>query len=292
MAFVSGWNQKPIPGIALSAGGLLALADLHTIAQRTAITGGASWMDSLLLAPGLHYQQAADELFQKGGASAIVDVVDESGGSAVTFKLSNAATANYIQKVAKPGETVTLVVGRASRGRYKLSRSDSGRHATAWRESGGSDSGWVSHVLYLISPVLTLAAVTFVVLFKDCELVPLRYCSPHLTHLKGWTLVSIMGLMTSRVLNIWVIKQRASHADCSRSDGPVHKSRSRSRSATRSGEKNTKPSRRRRLSLSATRQRLSHYLVRLGDAEHKTMIRLRGKTDDIRAITCQTWYVP
>lgn len=171
MAFIPGWNQKPFPSVALSAGGLLALADLQTIAQRTAITGGASWMDSLLLAPGLHYQQAADELFRRGGAAAIVDVVDEWGGAAVALKLNNAATANYIQNVAKPGETVTLNVGRvaAARGRYKLRRSDSGNHATAWREAGNSGLGWVSHMLYLMSPVLTLAAIAFIVLFKDCK---------------------------------------------------------------------------------------------------------------------------
>jgi hypothetical protein len=171
MAFVPGWNQRPFPRLALSAGGLIALADLQTIAQRTAITGGASWVDSLLLAPGLHYQQAADELFRKGGASAIVDVVDEGGGSAVSLKLNNAATANYIQKVAKPGETVTLDVGRvvAARGPYKLRRSNSGNHATAWKEKSGSGLGWVSHMLYLISPALTLTAITFIVLFKDCR---------------------------------------------------------------------------------------------------------------------------
>ena len=155
MSFVPGWNPKPFSTLALSASGVLALADLNTIAQRTAITGGASWIDTLLLAPGIHYQQAADELFRKGGASAIIDVVDEFAGSAVTFKLRNAATAHYIQNVAKPGETVTLDVGRAvsAKGRYKLRRSDSGNHATAWRETGPSDLGWVSHALYLTSPV-------------------------------------------------------------------------------------------------------------------------------------------
>ncbi|KAK4155347.1 hypothetical protein C8A00DRAFT_42065 [Chaetomidium leptoderma] len=273
--FIPGWNPKPFPTLALSAGGVLALADLHTIAQRTAITGGASWMDSLLLAPGIHYQQAADVLFRKDGASAIVDVVDEMGGSAVALKINNAATASYIQKVAKPGETVTLDVGRvvAARGRYKLHRSDSGNHATAWRESGGSSLGWVSHVLYLSGPVLTLTAIVFVVLFKD-----------------WWTLMSIMALMTSRILNIWVIKQRASHGDSPRRDDSSQKSRSRSRSTTRNGEKNSnKPRRRRRLSLSATRQRIVQYLVHLGDSDHKTRVRLRGKVGDIRAITSQTW---
>jgi hypothetical protein len=170
-AFIDGWIQKPFPTLVLSASGVIALADLQTIAQRTAITGGASWMDTLLLAPGIHYQQAADELFRKGGAAAIVDVVDEFDGSAVIFKLNNAATANYIQNVAKPGETVTLDVGRAiaARGRYKLHRSEAGDTATAWRDNQVTDFGWASQVLYLAGPVLTVAAIAFIVIFKDCE---------------------------------------------------------------------------------------------------------------------------
>jgi hypothetical protein len=128
-------------------------------------------MDSLLLAPGLHYQQAADELFRKGDASSIVNIVDERGGATVALKLNNAATANYIQRIAKPGETVTLDVCHAvaARGRYKLRRSNSGNHATAWRERSRPELGWISHLLYLSSPVLTLTAVTFTILFKDCE---------------------------------------------------------------------------------------------------------------------------
>jgi hypothetical protein len=88
-----------------------------------------------------------------------------------------------------------------------------------------------------------------------------------------------------------VIKQRASHAKCAHEESSSQRSRSRSRSRTRSTEKNAKSNRRRRLSLSATRQRLCEYLVQLGDADHKTLVRLRGKANDIRAITNRTWYV-
>ncbi|KAH6628299.1 hypothetical protein F5144DRAFT_654501 [Chaetomium tenue] len=283
MSFIEGWAQKPFPTLAFSAGGVLALADLQTIAQRTALTGGASWMDTLLLAPGIHYQQAADELFRKGGAGAIIDVVDELDGSAAVFKLNNAATANYIQNVAKPGETVTLDVGRAiaARGRYKLHRSESGDTATAWRETQVTDFGWMSHALYLAGPVLTIAAITFIVLFKD-----------------WWALMSILGLMTSRLLNIWVIKQRASQADKSehgqrstpdkrlRSPSPTRVRRS---SASRQTAGRNSSERRHRLSFSATRQRISQFLVRLNDAEHRTMVRLRGKASDIRDITTRSW---
>ncbi|KAH6854882.1 hypothetical protein B0I37DRAFT_42039 [Chaetomium sp. MPI-CAGE-AT-0009] len=283
MSFIEGWNQKPFPTLTLSISGVLALADLQAIAERTAITGGASWMDVLVVAPGIHYQQAADELFRKGGgAAAIVDVVDEFEGSAVTFKLNNAATANYILNVAKPGETVTLDVGRivAARGRYKLHLSDSGDEATAWREGKSTKTGWVSHVLYLAGPILTVATITILVLFKD-----------------WWGIILTLALMTSRLLNVWVIKQRAKREDKDNKNGerrspPIK--RSRSRSTTRSGrgrEPAVPPTeeRRHRLSISATRQRISQFLVRLNDAEHRTMVRLRGKAADIREVTARSW---
>ncbi|KAK4239151.1 hypothetical protein C8A03DRAFT_32766 [Achaetomium macrosporum] len=277
--FIPGWNQKPFSTITLSAGGLLAIADLQTIAQRTALTGGASWMDSLVLAPGIQYQAAADELFWKGAAASIVDVVDEHGGAAVSLKLTNAATWHYIQRVAKPGETVTLNVGRAVAAHgasYMLRRTDSGDHAMAWRVGRKPDLGFVSHVLYLISPVLTLAAIGFIVIFKD-----------------WWGLVSIMGLMTSRILNIWVIKQRASHSEEHQNEAPktntiFGRSRSKSRKEKRPTHALRSPHRH-RFSFTKTRERVCQYLVRLDNIESKTLVRLRGKASDLRAITSQKW---
>lgn len=220
MAFPN-WTHTPIPGVSLSASGLLALADLSTIAQRTAITGGSSWLDSLLLAPGLHYQQAAEDLLKGSGGShaALSDasdggeaVVEEGGsGGRRVVRIKNTATAAYIRRIAttRPGETVTLDVGAVPRSRgswacdlgwgglvsrkkvkVKMRRSDSGMHAFVWAEEedrenekdGGSgkeddreeedmdlDLGWVSHLLYLASPGLTVIAAVLVVLLRDCE---------------------------------------------------------------------------------------------------------------------------
>ncbi|KAK2035496.1 hypothetical protein LX32DRAFT_688427 [Colletotrichum zoysiae] len=53
-------SKQPIPGVTLSVTSLIALADLHTIANRAALTGTSSWADALVLAPGLHYQHAAE----------------------------------------------------------------------------------------------------------------------------------------------------------------------------------------------------------------------------------------
>lgn len=173
------WTTHPIPGVSLSAGGLLALADLSTIAQRTVITGGSTWLDSLLLAPGLHYQQAAEELAKRSGPSVILDAVEQAReGHSMTFRVNNAATAHYIQRIARAGETVTLDVGCLPAPKFRLRRSKSGLHFTIWAIDTIPDLGWLSHLLYLISPVLTIAALVLVTLLGDCTPLPLPSPSP------------------------------------------------------------------------------------------------------------------
>lgn len=162
------WTQIPIPNFQLSAGGLLALADLSTIAQRTAITGGSSWLDALLLAPGLHYQQAADALEKE---TAKYDAIENIQGKLSTYNITNPATIRYLQKVGRQGEIVTVDVGMIPQRQYLRRASHGqrrGQRATIWQDSG-SDLGWLSHLLYLVSPVLTVTAVTFLVLLRECK---------------------------------------------------------------------------------------------------------------------------
>lgn len=167
------WTTQPIPGVSLSAGGLLALADLSTTAQRTAIAGGSSWLDSIVLVPGLHYNQAADQLAgADNNPSSLLSAVETlHNGRSLAFPVLNAATANYIRRIARPGQTVTLDVGcvPSTTSRFRLKRSKSGRHATLYAEDDMPDLGWVSHVLYLASPVLTLVAFAFMLVLRDCE---------------------------------------------------------------------------------------------------------------------------
>lgn len=193
------WPAQPIKGVSLSAGGLLALADLSTIAQRTAITGGSSWMDMLVLAPGLHYQQAADEL-AKGYPRAIEEkpvrhgdsphhgVIPGGGGSGeggagtprfetVVHRVINAATIHYMHRVSKPGRTVVLDVGpvpTSPQSTSKMSQAIGQRSfifAGDQKEKSGKFS-WFSHLLYLLSPVLTVTAIVFMILFRDCKWLP------------------------------------------------------------------------------------------------------------------------
>lgn len=171
------WTSLPLSGLSLSTGGLLALADLSTIAQRTVIAGGSSWLDSFLLAPGLHYQQAADALVQQGiaGPGSVLGPIHavemQQDGRATTFVIKNAATRHYIERIARPGQVVTLDVGALAYSgiRYRMMRSGSGFHATVWAEDRVPDLGWISHLLYLISPALTVLALIIIILLQDCE---------------------------------------------------------------------------------------------------------------------------
>lgn len=189
-----GWTQTPIPGVSLSAGGLLALADLTTVAQRTAIKGGSSWLDSLLLVPGLHYQQAADEIARSGGggwswgwdyggggvATAANTGVVSSAGEGFVGMVNNSPMMMYLNKVVHQarerggGEGVVFLdVGALGK---RKSKKDAGRGKGKrgadegdGDEGHGLDLGWLSHWLYLMSPILTIAALVMLILVEDCR---------------------------------------------------------------------------------------------------------------------------
>lgn len=175
---IPGWTNTPIPNFSLSAAGLLVLADLNTVAQRTSLRGGSSWFDSLLLAPGLHYQQAADEVAH-GDAKTLVAVEIQPDGKPASHQIVNQAVVNYVLRTAKEGETVVLDVGeipvktrswrtgRAARGGQRASV-----YAGGWGGGAGGaalpDLGWTAHLLYLASPLLTCVAIVLIVLVGDC----------------------------------------------------------------------------------------------------------------------------
>ncbi|KAL7947442.1 hypothetical protein V8C42DRAFT_286228 [Trichoderma barbatum] len=214
---IAAWTSTPIPNLSLSAGGLLALADLNTIAQRTAIAGGSSWLDAFILAPGLHYQQAADLLTPEYGTGKLVLATLEGG--ARRFVVSNVAMVKYVRRLwereGKYGvvtlyvrmedgvggisfaSSLSLLLGqddsrRRSQRRWQrdLRRQLEEEHRSRVREVLEMD--WVSHALYLLSPLLTVVAIVFMVLLQD-----------------WWGLGFLIALMVSRLANIWAIKERS-----------------------------------------------------------------------------------
>ncbi|KAK8005305.1 hypothetical protein PG990_011342 [Apiospora arundinis] len=286
------WTNTPIPHFSVSAGGVIALADLSTIAQRTAIAGGSSWLDALLLAPGLHYQQAADALANSGssgmdsggpGASPSYAAIERlKEGKTSTYNITNPATVRYLQRVAaaaqRDGYPVMVDVGTLPERRYWSTgrgRRSVGQRANIWKDQP-ADLGWISHLLYLASPILTVAAFIFMILLQE-----------------WWGVGLLLALMLSRVLNIWVIKQRAKLPPAIPPKNstskkppppppqwrPSNDAASLSSSSSGTSEDNASPA-------EHLGNMLTSYLVDLGSGR---TICLRGLADDLQAITTTTW---
>ncbi|KAI1810003.1 hypothetical protein GGS20DRAFT_590006, partial [Poronia punctata] len=251
------WTQTPIPGVDISAAGLLALADLGTIAQRTRIAGGASWLDALLLAPGLHYQQAADAVLNE--LPSPYNAVESVGGKTSTYNIANTATLQYLERVCKPGERIVVDVGKTPQRNYfpyyaygggggggqsTKRRSFPQRRNVVWRDEDEAGIGWLSQVLYLASPLLTVAAFVFMVLVRECM---------------WWGVAALLGLMLSRILNIWIIKQRTSRPNIIRPSPGAE---------------------------DADADTITEYVVDFG---HGRVVCLRGLASDLQAITTSKW---
>ncbi len=84
--------------------GLLALAPLEIIAERTVLTGTAAMYDSLVFCPGFYRQQNAPDL-SKGEYPACAAMT-----TGYVFRVENEATVYQLQKVGKTGHLTTLKV--------------------------------------------------------------------------------------------------------------------------------------------------------------------------------------
>ncbi|KAJ7634782.1 hypothetical protein FB45DRAFT_909844 [Roridomyces roridus] len=99
------FNTNSIRRISLDSAGLVALADLVTVAERAALTGTSWYTDVLLLAPGLHRQQDADKV--NGGELPITGAMH----SGYVFRIENQATVFWLQRLGRPGHLVDMRVG-------------------------------------------------------------------------------------------------------------------------------------------------------------------------------------
>ncbi|KLO17093.1 hypothetical protein SCHPADRAFT_179901 [Schizopora paradoxa] len=134
------WNFEST--VALNAAGLLALADLPTISHRTVLSGSASLFDVLILAPGIHRQQASSEL--NGGELPITGAMT----TGYVFRIENQATVSYLQKIGKPGCLTTVHVVKA--GKRTL-----------------FDGGFVPGLLYSLGVILTPISIFFLISIED-----------------------------------------------------------------------------------------------------------------------------
>lgn len=284
---IHGWTTTPIPNFSLSASGLLVLADLSTIAQRTVLRGGSSWLDSLLLVPGLHYQQAADELSRAEGAAQLTAVEMQPDGTPTTHRIVNRAVVSYVLRTAKEGKTVVLDVGElpvktpswttpSSSRRRRWSGQGQRGMVYGGKDRTGQGLSWAAQSLYLASPVLTCVAISFVVLLQDCEYpvlsLPCQDLDPKLIRITDWALGFILALMLSRILNIAVIKAR-SQPNPADLPAPFD--------SNQPGNMHQQPP--------PPPPRMTQYTINL---DPTTIVILRGLNTDLRALTTTVWLRP
>jgi hypothetical protein len=162
------FNTSSISGVRLEASGLVALADLRIISERTALTG-SSLLDVLVLAPGIHRQQAASEI--NGGEYPTTGAMT----SGYVFRIENQATVGYLQRVGEPGHLVNVTVSPP------LQRKDS-----------PFSTDIVASALYLSAIALTIVVFVLLATIHD-----------------WWALGVVGMLMLARLLNTIVIRRRS-----------------------------------------------------------------------------------
>ncbi|KAI5796163.1 hypothetical protein FPQ18DRAFT_326984 [Pyronema domesticum] len=137
------FGTTEINGISLDATGLVALADLSTIAQRTAIVGSASGFDALVLAPGIHRHQTASEI--NGGEQPATAALT----TGYVFRVENQATVHFLRSIGVTGHLVTVKIKEFLMSRYCFK------------------GGFFTSLLYMICPFLTIAAIIFLSCIGD-----------------------------------------------------------------------------------------------------------------------------
>ena len=172
------WSNNPIAGLSLDAAGLVALADLETIEERTALTGNSVYLDMFVLCPGIHRQQYATGL----NGSELPAVAALTSG--YVFRVENPATVLFLQKIGKTGHLVNVEVSPVS----GICRAWTDFQNACWTPN----PSFVSSASYLAAVALTPIAIGFVILIGD-----------------WWALVILSVLMLSRLCNIVIVRRRS-----------------------------------------------------------------------------------
>lgn len=164
----------------LDAAGLVALADLTTIAKRTALTGTSSFLDIFVLCPGLHRQQAAPEL-NLGEYPACAAMT-----TGYVFRVENQATVVWLQSIGETGQLTTVSVTKRS---GPSSRWLSPLWPMLYDLQVGSVVGAVA---YGLAVALTMAILGILAWTRD-----------------WWGLAVVGILIFARFCNVLVIRERA-----------------------------------------------------------------------------------
>ncbi|KAK0200604.1 hypothetical protein DFS33DRAFT_1362909 [Desarmillaria ectypa] len=177
--FSSMLDPSPTSGkVTLQAAGLIALADVSAASVRTALVGSASIFDTLVIVPGMHQQQSADEInrgeFPTTGAMT----------TGYVFRVENPATVNYLQDIGVTGHLVTAHVSPSPSYDERLSKQNKLIQSLLV-------AGVPATLLYALCPVLTIIAFVLLGVIRD-----------------WWALGVLGGFALSRLINTVVIKRR------------------------------------------------------------------------------------
>ncbi|KAK0231858.1 hypothetical protein EDD85DRAFT_922962 [Armillaria nabsnona] len=171
----------------LEAAGLIALADLSTVTKRTALIGTSSYLDILILAPGIHQQRSAVKI--NDGELPVAG----SMSTEYIFRVENPATVSYLRHIGRTGKLVTAWVS-----------SPPSRHCNPFtdplcdiftlpRNCSLFAAGVRATLLYLMCPLLTIIVLVLLGTIRD------------------WWALGVLGmLMSARLINVVVIKRRSS----------------------------------------------------------------------------------
>lgn len=165
-----------LSNVSLDAAGLVAIAEITAVAQRTVLTGTSTYSDALILCPGLHRQQSAPEL--NGGEFPAVAAMT----SGYVFRVENPATVNFLQRHGKTGHLVTLEVLPCTdrkQPRFSLSKLKMEELAP--------------HIFYWSSALLSPAVLGFFLYIRE-----------------WWGVFCLLVLIFARLCNVFVIRRRTS----------------------------------------------------------------------------------
>ena len=162
-------SMQRLPRFVVEAGGIVALADLTTIAERTALMGKSSWFDVLVIAPGIHLHQRSAEFANAGGELPPTAALT----SGYVFRVENQAMVGWLQMVGRAGCLVEVAV-RAQSGSSLL------------------DGGPLAGSVYLLAPILTVAAEIVLAYYQE-----------------WWTFGIIGVLICARAINVAIIRRRS-----------------------------------------------------------------------------------
>ncbi|KAJ5461606.1 uncharacterized protein N7458_003158 [Penicillium daleae] len=167
------------PKISLDTAGIVAIADLETIQQRTALTGTSVLLDTLVICPGIHTQQKAVGL-NHGEYPSTAALT-----SGYIFRIENPAMVYYLQRIGRTGQLTPVSVTRLHANAHWYNKLP-GTFASLRTTS------LLSSLAYLMAVSWAMVVIILLGLSHD-----------------WWGLSVVFVLMFARLCNIIIIRRRA-----------------------------------------------------------------------------------